>query len=424
MTTLADSLGHAVSGATRQGLDTLETALHEMRCLVGDPVASVQHAIDAAPDMTLAHLVNAYLHLLGTEPAGREVARASHRAALALPADERERGHREAVGMLVDGRWRAAARVLEDLSIDHPLDALALQVGHQVDFFTGDSRMLHDRIARALPHWSPSMRGCHAVHGMLAFGLEETGRYARAEAAGRRCVDMEPRDGWGQHAVAHVMEMQGRRREGIAWMRANPANWAEDSFFAVHNWWHLALYHLDLDEIDEVLALYDGPIGGKGSTVVLDMIDASALLWRLQLLGVDVRERWQALAARWAPMADAGNYAFNDMHAMMAFASSGRSAEAGRVLEAQAAAAEAGDDNADFTLEVGRSATRAIKAFCDGDYAGAVRLLRPIRHVAHRFGGSHAQRDILDLTLIEAARRGGQDLLADALQRERAQCMQ
>jgi hypothetical protein len=417
--TLKDTAGHAVSGANAASLDMLETALHEFRCYVDDPVSTVQRAIAASPEMTIAHVTHAYLHLLGTEPEGRAVARESHRAAKALPADARERAHIEAVGLMVDGRWRAAARVLEDLSIEHPRDALALQAGHLADFFVGDSRMLHDRIARALPHWSASVPGYHAVLSMQAFGLEETGHYARAEKMGRQAVELQPRDGWGQHAVAHVMEMQNRRREGLSWMRSTPAAWSEGSFFAVHNWWHTALFHLGLDEIDEVLALFDGPVAGGQSALALDLIDASALLWRLQLRGIDVGSRWEAVADRWAPMARAGNYAFNDMHAMMAFAFAGRSADAQAVLEAQAAAAEADDDNADFTLEVGHAATRAVQAYAHGDFAAAVQLLRPIRNKAHRFGGSHAQRDLLDQTLIDAARRDGQAALAQALLAER-----
>jgi hypothetical protein len=266
---------------------------------------------------------------------------------------------------------------------------------------------------------SSSATGYHALLGMYAFGLEETGDYAKAEAFGRRGVELDARDGWSQHAVAHVMEMQSRQRDGIAWMSANPAAWSNESFFAVHNWWHLALYHLDLGEIDEVLRLYDGPIHGNQSTVILEMVDASAMLWRLMLRGIDVGNRWQALADNWAPVAAAGNYAFNDMHAMMAFVGAGRSAAQDGVLQAQAAALEAGDDNATFTSEVGRAATLAMKAFGDGNYAETIRLLRPIRHYAHRFGGSHAQRDVLDLTLIEAALRGGEVQLAKALIAER-----
>lgn len=171
---LKDSAGQIVSGANPAALDHLETALHQLRCLIGDPVASVDAALAASPGMTMGHLLRAYLHLLGTEPAGQAVARESHRHALALPITEREHGHLEAVGHLLHGRWRAAGRTLEDLSIDAPLDALALQAGHQIDFYTGDSRMLHDRIARALPSWSPAVPGYHALLGMQAFGLKRT----------------------------------------------------------------------------------------------------------------------------------------------------------------------------------------------------------------------------------------------------------
>lgn len=417
---LEDSAGHVVSGCVPAALEHLELAQHQLRCFIGDPVASVRAALEASPEMAMGHLLHAYLHLLGTEPGGIGVARDSHRRALSLPMTARERGHLAAVGQLVRGRWADAGRTLEDLSIECPLDALALQAGHQIDFFRGDSRMLHDRLARALPHWGVETTGFHAVLGMMAFGLEETGQYGRAEALGRRCVEIQPLDGWGQHAVAHVLEMQGRRQEGIEWLRGNVPAWSEGSFLATHNWWHLALYHLDLDQIDEVLTLVDGPICGPASGVVLDMVDASSLLWRLHLRGIDVGERWQALADRWAPLTTAANYAFNDMHAMMAFVAAWRPDSARTLLEAQNAAAERGDDNAGFTLEVGQAATRAIAAFAEGRYEQVVQLLRPVRHVAHRFGGSHAQRDVLERTLIEAARRAGMTRLFEALMNERA----
>jgi len=105
----------------------------------------------------------------------------------------------------------------------------------------------------------------------------------------------------------------------------------------------------------------------------------------------------------------------------MAFVGGNRSKEAEAVLETQRCAIDGAGDNAAFTREVGYAATRAIKAFGDGDYSETVRLLRPVRNYAHRFGGSHAQRDLIDLTIIEAATRSGQDRLAEALRLERAQ---
>jgi tetratricopeptide (TPR) repeat protein len=351
---------------------------------------------------------------------GRAVARECAAAAKALPGTDRERRHAEAAALVAAGRWRDGGRALEDLSAAYPRDALALQAGHQVDFFTGDSRMLRDRITRVLPAWSRSVPGYHAVLGMHAFGLEETGDYAQAERQGRLAVELEPRDSWGWHAVAHVMEMRHVPRDGIAWLEPGAPTWSRGSFLGVHNWWHLALYHLELDQIDDVLRLYDQSIGGPGSTVVLDMVDCSALLWRLHLRGVDVGARWSALAERWAPIAGAGNYAFNDLHAMMAFVGAGREREQREVLDAQRAAVARDDDNAAFTSEVGHPAALAVQAFGAGNFGEAVRLLRPLRSTAHRFGGSHAQRDVIDLTLIEAARRGGDRALFAALAHERA----
>jgi hypothetical protein len=417
---MKDAAGYELSGAKGSSAEILEHGLHEFRCYIGDPVATVNRALASSPELVMGHVLKAYLHLLGTEPAGLPVAREAHAAASALPANDRERRHVVAIGHLGAGRWQAAGLALEDLSIEYPRDGLALQAGHMIDFFRGDSRMLRDRIARALPSWNISLPGYHAVLGMHAFGLEETGDYARAEAQGRTSVELQPRDTWAKHAVAHVMEMQGRRRDGIAWMRTDTEAWSRDSFFAVHNWWHTALFHLGLDEIDEALALYDGPVYGGQSKVILEMIDASAMLWRLHLRGVNIGKRWDVLAQNWEEVGGAGSYAFNDMHAMMAYVGAGRDKAAETVLEAQAAALESAGDNAEFTREVGSAATRAIRAFGDGNYAETVRLLRPVRNRAHRFGGSHAQRDLIDLTLIVAASRAGQNRLATALLAERA----
>jgi hypothetical protein len=217
------------------------------------------------------------------------------------------------------------------------------------------------------------------------------------------------------------MEMQNRRRDGVAWLGNASSTWSEGSFLAVHNWWHLALFHLGLDQIDEVMKIVDARVLGTASPIVLEMIDASAMLWRLELRDIDVGDRWNALAERWTAVSQQSTYAFNDLHAMLAFVGAGRGDDAQRLLAAQEVALPVEGDNALFLRDVGLDATRAIHAFGAGRYAEAVQRLRPLRSHAHRFGGSHAQRDLIDLTLIEAAARSGQSLLAEALQRERAE---
>lgn len=418
---MKDLLGNDLTGATGPAAALYERGLRQLQTFTGDPVGSVEAALAEAPGFVMAHMLKGWLYGLSTDKAAMQVARQCWLAAMGLPMTAREAGHVAALGRLVSGEWNGAGETLAAVSRDFPRDALALQAGHQIDYFTGNAPMLRDRVAAALPVWDAAMPGYHAMLSAHAFGLEETGDYAAAESTGRRAVELEPSDGWGQHAVAHVMEMQCRQRDGIAWMRATPQAWAADSFLQVHNWWHLSLFHYDLGEHDEIFTLYDGPIRGGVSTVPLNMVDASAILWRLFIGGVDAGDRWGRLADLWEPLAGAGNYAFNDMHAMMAFAAAGRGQAAQMLLAAQAEAMAAGGDNAGFTRDIGGPATRAILAFAEGDHAEAARLLAPIRAIAHRFGGSHAQRDIIDLTLIEAAIRAGDEQLAGRLTQERVE---
>jgi len=408
-----------LSGAGDAALARYETALAGFQCFIGDPVTALREATDDSPGFVMAHVLNAYVHLTGTDADGLPVAQAAHDAASVAPMNAREAGHVAAVGQMLRGELRQAARILEDVAIAYPRDALALQAGQLIDFLLGDSRMLRDRIGRALPQWDASMPGYHAVLGMLAFGLEETGLYDRAETVGREAIALEPRNGWAQHAVAHVLEMQDRREDGVAWMREDVRRWTDESFFATHNWWHLALFHLGLGQTGEVLSLYDGPLWGSRSTLAFDMVDASALLWRLHLLGVDVGDRWTALADSWAPAVGESLYAFNDAHAAMAFVGAGHGDALAALREAQTRALARPGDNAGFVAEVGRPVVEGLAAFGQGDWKGAVEALRPVRNRAGRFGGSHAQRDVIDLTLIEAARRAGNTALHAALLAER-----
>ena len=414
-----DLLGFSLTGASGNSVGHYARAVHQLQCFIGDPVASIDAAIAADPGFVMAHVFKGYLFGLATEREATAVALQCHDTAAALSGSLREQAHVAALGALAGGGWHQAGRILEELTTEYPRDGLALQAGHQIDFFTGNARMLRDRMARALLAWDSATPGYHAMLGMQAFGYEEMGDYARAETFGRAAIELEPRDGWAQHAVAHVMEMQCRQRDGIAWMRANPENWTKESFLQIHNWWHLALFHYDLGEVDEVLALYDGPIYGSGSPLALNMVDASAILWRLHLGGVDVGSRWQRLADNWSGKAADANYAFNDIHAMMAFVGSGRTDLTRRLLDAQNTAMAAKDDNAAFTRNIGHPIALGILKFGDGDYAEAVRLISPVRAIAHGFGGSHAQRDVIDLTLIEAAIRAGDRALAQALSAER-----
>jgi hypothetical protein len=416
----ADRQGHRLSGAPAAAVVHFEEALAEFNLYRGDPLATVDRALAVAPRFAMAHILKAYLLGLATEPEASVQAATVVAGARGLPMDEREASHLAALDHLLAGNWTAAALALDFHSARHPRDLLALQAGHLMDFYRAGTRDLRDRIARALPQWSPSMPGHSLVLGMYAFGLEESGDYARAEDCGRRAIDGEPLDCWAHHAVAHVMEMQGRAQDGIGWMVAREAHWAaEDNFFKIHNWWHRALCHLDLGQVDEVLRLYDGPIRRTRSAVALDLVDASALLWRLSLTGHDVGDRWTELAACWEQHADGRLYPFNDWHAVMAYLGAGREAEVDRVVGALEQRAREDTDVARWARAVALPLVQGFRAFWRGHYRQCAEGLHAARFIVNQFGGSHAQRDVIDWTLTEAALRGGLRDLAEALAHER-----
>jgi hypothetical protein len=217
--------------------------------------------------------------------------------------------------------------------------------------------------------------------------------------------------------------MQGRDEEGIAWYAEREADWVPGCYFAVHNAWHLALYHVDREDAAGALAVYDRLLRPGRSSILLNLCDAAALLWRLQLTGAAIGERWSEVADLMTPHTLARVHVFDDVHLAIALAGAGRCfalTELLRSLEEQAAG---DDDRALMTRLVGLPAARAMAAFGHGAYAAAVTQLLELRPQARLMTGSIAQRDVLELTLIEASLRDGQltlaeDLLARRLERK------
>ena len=414
-----------VSNASPATLDHYEEALWRFHSYRGDPLAPMEAALAEAPEFVLGHVFRATLLLHTSEARFLPEARASLAAAeaLATRANDRERGLIQAARRYMDGDWAGACRAWEEVLVEHPRDSFALQSAHLTDFFLGDAVNLRDRVARVLPHWHQSLPGYPFLLGMYAFGLEETNLYPEAEAVGREGLALESGDAWGVHAVTHVMEMQARFHEGIDWLRGREPDWAPDNGLAFHNWWHLALFHLERDDEAGALALYDQQIfpAASDDTMAMQMLDASALLWRLYLRGMEVGERWATLADHWQSRAgvENGHYAFNDIHALMAYLTAGREQAVADVVEAMTGVAAGESSNAMMCREVGLPVARGLIAFHRGRYDEAVDALRYSREVAHRFGGSHAQRDLLHLTLLEAALRGSRPRLAAHLANER-----
>jgi len=420
---LRDSRGCPVSTRSTAQMAQFEQALELSVSYRLDPLAIIQSALDSDPEFAMGHCLRAGLMIMATDRMVVPLLTESIEAieSLGRRANDRERAHAAAARAWLHGDFAGAVRRYGEILLEYPRDLLALQLAHVGDFFNGSTSMLRDRVAQVLPEWDTSARGYNYVLGMYAFGLEETGLYSRAEDVGRRALEINPIDAWGVHAVTHVMEMQGRIREGIDFLTSRERDWADNNGLAFHNWWHLGLFHLDAGNVTQVLDLYDRRIRPAPSQVPLEMLDASAMLWRLQLRGVDVGDRWRALASCWEPFVDHAYYAFNDAHAVMAFVGAQRMDLAQRTIAAMERKCTGTDTNAMMTREVGLPLAQALVSFAEGRYSDVVPQLQAIRTIANRFGGSNAQRDLIHLTLVESALRSNQIRLARALIAERTQ---
>jgi hypothetical protein len=403
--------------------DTYDRALDHLLRYKPEVIELAGELTTDHPDFAMGHALWAYLCLTATDAHELGAARAAHTAMISGPIDEQTAGHAAAIGAWLGGDWHRAAALLDDVLRTWPTDVLALQVGHQLDFFLGDARNLRDRPARSLDAFDSGDRRAAAVRGMHAFGLEESGEYERAEEVGMSAIEVLPDDVWAIHAVVHSLEMRGLVDRGIPFLRTRVDDWGDGNLFTVHNWWHLSLFELEAGHHAEVLAIYDRHVHNSESAgVPLEMLDASALLWRLELDGADSGNRFEALADAWVGRtADEPWYVFNDLHAAMAFAGAGRLDDVRAViakLETEVPAGTAAS-NTMMTAEVGLPATRAVLAFAEGRHDDVVDTLAPIRRTLHRFGGSHAQRDALQRTLLESALRCGRHEFAGELIAER-----
>jgi len=417
---ITDARGFPLSGATAAAADHYDRGIAAFNLVYGDALAAFDLAVEDAPAFVMARLAKAWIFALATDPGATRAARAIAGSIEDLPMNDWEQGHFVALLTQLEGAPERASRLLNEHLVRYPFDILAHECGFLLDLFLGQSRGLRDRPARALGLWPRDMPGYPTLLAFHSFGLEETGEYARAEAEARESAEREPYGFWAHHTVAHVMEMQGRPQDGIGWMIAREPLWSTpDHVTQTHVWWHRALFHIELGQFDAALALYDGPITATRRPLGVNLTNASALLWRLHLLGCDVSDRWRELAPVWAGHADGRASVFCDLHAGLAGLGAGQDAPLRERHAAMLATAASSAEAAGTYRDVGVPLLEAFIAFARGDYPVAAEALMNLRHQVWRIGGSHAQRDLVDWTLTEAALRGGLTDLARALTQER-----
>ncbi len=417
-----DARGLSMTTDSDAAVAAFDAAVHrslEFRLDAGEHVAA---ALAADPDFVLGHVLKGYMLLAMQSqvvlPDVLAICEWAEERQAGLT--DREKGWVAALRLLALGQKKKALAVMDQILVEHRADLFMLRQQHHALFWGGKALTMRDSVARALDGWSRDMPGYGFVLGMQAFGFEESNQYQEAERYGRRAFAINPDDFWAVHCIAHVLEMQGRIAEGADWLEGPVLRGADRSPFMSHIWWHQALFFLEAGDYDRVLENYDRGIYPQPSSFYLEIQNASSMLWRLQMLGVDVGDRWRSLADAVEAVIDDHVLGFTDTHVTMALAAAGRTQAIARQIDSfrDHARSTEGDTGA-ATEEVTIPLAEGIAAAFAGEADKATDLFLQTREEWVRNGASHAQRDIYGLALLDAAQQAGRTKLARALAAER-----
>jgi hypothetical protein len=421
---IANRLGVEFTAASEAAVEAFDATVESYSSFSRDIGTRLKATFEADPAMPMAHVLKGYFFQYMAVPWALaktpEIVARLRGSMDKLSA--REQMHVLGLEAWMKGDLRGAVRIYESVLLDHPRDFLALKLANFFHFYLGDSRNIRDSVTRVLHAWDSSLPYYGYVMSLYAFGLEETGRYSLAERIARSVLDANARDAWAVHTVAHCMEARDRFQDGIAFLEQSEATWSAGNNFRYHLWWHRVLLHLGKGETDAVLELYDRKLWDPESDEYLDLTNDVSALQRLEILGVDVESRWQPLADKIEKLCGVRYFAFIDAHYLLALAAADRMHHARLMLEQMKThAATERSTIAEVTNRVNLALCEGLLQYRVQNFERAVDCILPIRDQIRLIGGSHAQRDLFDQVLTDAAIKAKRHSLARALLSERFQ---
>ena len=289
---------------------------------------------------------------------------------------------------------------------------------------------MRDSVARVLPNWKPALPMHSYLYGMYSFGLVQSNFFAEAEKAAKHSLSLNANDAWATHTLCHMYEYKNEYDTGIKFLRDTETDWSVCGFIATHNYWHLALYHVERNEHEQALAIFDQNISAYlSANRTLDLVDLAGMLYRLKLdcTPLELGERWSKLKQVFETRVNDHAYTFNDAHVLMILSSCNdtpRKEKFFASLDSYLTSEESEHfgvqydscnniikslNGANYLKGVNQQlASDIFEAICHfdkGEFACVVDKLYPIRYEMVRIGGSNAQRDMFQQMLVQAALR-------------------
>lgn len=387
------------------------------------PDAKMQAALEADEGFAMAHVVQAYvLHLQTNVPAAR--ASAEKGVELAAGCSREEQQIAKIVHSFTHGKGTEAVALVHEHLDEFPTDTLAMRVAqrlYMLGCFGSGVPDFPNHLLALMNKVAPANGDDWAFLGQYAFAHHETNQPEKAMDLATRSLEGNPQNAVASHSVTHAYFEMGDAANGGRWLGDWLDGWDRRASYNTHLSWHLALFELAQGRYSEALDLYETHIRpGVQARNLANLQDAASLLWRLQIYsGEEPGKPWDEVREVALPAAETPGPAFRDCHAALAFAGAGDAESTQKFVDRVKAQGEKGDDlSREMVLPIALGAA----AFAAGDYDEAADLMGPTYPMLARIGGSHAQREVFEDTLLETYIRAGRyddakDMLDERLSR-------
>jgi len=400
---LTDRYGLPLSTASSAARDAYVEGCEAKLTMYPGAIEAFDRAIAADPGFALAHAAKAHALLERGDAAAVRAAMASANS-LTAGLSERERSHVAFFGLLVMGDAEGALSAVHAHLDTWPRDVVVLATTAFTNGLIGSSgragqkRRLLELLDRLAPSWGDDW-WFTAHHGMA---LSENGQRDAARPKINRSLAQNSKNPWAAHARGHLCYEEGDPNGARDFLASWLPTYPRDGALWSHLNWHLALGHLEAGDAAAALRLFEeafapdvhsGPARGK-------LNDGVSFLWRWELAGHPREaEAWRVMHAFVAAAFPRAGVAFSDMHIALAEAVAGN--EAG--LEARER--QIGELKRESRYPSGPlvpAVSRGFAAFERRDFSATIDALEPIAGELERIGGSRAQLDLVEFTLLKA----------------------
>jgi tetratricopeptide (TPR) repeat protein len=359
---------------------------------------SLEQLFEQDPAMPMALLFRAYLLKFAADPRFRAAINQCFDTVSARPdLNDREQRHLKALSLWQADQMTDAVAVFDGIVLDYPKDMLALRIAHHLHFYGSGGRQMMESLQVALENHETNDRYYGFLKGMHSFALEESGHYPEAEAAGLEALDINRKDIWAAHAVTHVYQMQSRFEEAISFIESRLPEWNSANNFVYHLHWHKALQHIGLGNLDQALIVYDEAlVEPLADDFYLDVCNATSLLWRLEMSGSNVGDRWAPLHELSKNRVQDDELVFTSLHYLIAPAILGDAKTVKTGLDHFHHWSNAKTSQGTVAKIVGETMATALTKLASEQKREGVTLMQSVQNEIYRIGGSHAQRHLFD----------------------------